>query len=78
MATLELFEGIKINVYNGEHRPPHFHALYAEYEAAILIDSGDIIAGKLPVKQTKKILKWLENNSKWVENVFFEMNPNLK
>jgi hypothetical protein len=32
MPTIDNFNGIKINVYNGDHRPPHIHAIYNEFE----------------------------------------------
>lgn len=38
MPTISQFFGIVIQMFWREHAPPHFHALYAEYEA--LIDSG--------------------------------------
>jgi hypothetical protein len=30
MATVAIVDGIKIQFYNEEHPPPHFHAEYAE------------------------------------------------
>ena len=32
MPTIDTINGIKINVYNGEHRPPHIHAVYNEFQ----------------------------------------------
>ncbi len=77
MPLLELFNGIKIYVYNGEHRPPHFHAKYGEFEIVILIESGKIYAGDMPNKQLKRIFDWLDGNSDWVLEVFYELNPEL-
>ena len=51
MPTIELLDGIKINIYPNEHPLPHFHAIYAEYEALIRIDDLKIEKGKLPNKQ---------------------------
>lgn len=45
MPTIDSFNGIKIHVYNGEHRPPHIHADYNEYEALIEIERGSFIPG---------------------------------
>lgn len=37
MATISMFFGIVIHMYiRGEHNPPHFHALYGEYEALVV------------------------------------------
>ena len=37
MPTIDIFNGIKICVYNGDHRPPHIHAQYNEFEVLIQI-----------------------------------------
>ena len=49
MPTISQFFGILIHMYiRGEHNPPHFHALYAEYEALINIQTLEVIEGILP------------------------------
>jgi hypothetical protein len=47
-------------VYRRDHNPPHFHAIYAEYEAVIDIRTLDVIAGELPGKQLKKVRRWAQ------------------
>jgi len=32
MPLIDSIEGIKIAIYNGEHRPPNIHALLVFYE----------------------------------------------
>ena len=78
MPTIDNFKGIKINVYNEEHRPPHLHAIYNEFEVIILIESKGIYAGELPNKQLKNVFDWLEENSDWALKVFYELYSNLK
>jgi hypothetical protein len=63
---------------NGEHRPPHIHASYNEFEVLIVIETMDIYAGELPNKQLKSVYNWLSVNSDWAMKVFYELNPNLK
>ena len=53
MPQIDAFNGIKISIYNGDHRPPHIHANYGEYEVLIVIETGQIYAGDLPTKQLK-------------------------
>lgn len=48
MSRLSEFYGIVIYMYFQDHNPPHFHAIYAEHEALVRIDSGEIIRGRLP------------------------------
>ena len=33
MPTISIFYGIVIQIFWRDHNPPHFHALYGEYEA---------------------------------------------
>lgn len=78
MPTIDSFNGIKIHVYNGEHRPPHTHADYNEFEVLIIIENGEIYSGNLPTKQLKLVFDWLSGNSEWALEVFYELNPKLK
>lgn len=77
MPTIDYIDGIKINVYNGEHRPPHIHATYNEYEVLIVIETREIYAGDLPNKQLKHVYNWLAGNSDWALEVFQQLNPHL-
>jgi hypothetical protein len=43
------FYGIVIEMYYGDHPPPHFHARYGGDSAKIEIATGAIIAGSLPL-----------------------------
>lgn len=78
MPTIDSFNGIKIHVYNGEHRPPHIHADYNEYEVLIEIERGNIYSGNLPSRQLKLVFDWLAGNADWALEVFYELNPELK
>ena len=40
-----------------EHAPPHFHAVYGEFEVTIEIDTG-IVAGRFPRRALGLILEW--------------------
>ncbi|MQY79879.1 MAG: DUF4160 domain-containing protein [Bacteroidetes bacterium] len=77
MPTIDKIDGIKINVYNGEHRPPHIHAVYNEFEILIVIESSEIYAGDLPNRQLKKVFDWLAGNLDWASEVFYQLNPKL-
>ena len=43
MPTISMFYGIVIQMFWKEHPPPHFHALYAEYEALINIQTLEVM-----------------------------------
>lgn len=55
MPRLSEFYGIAIYMYVADHKPPHFHAVYAEHEALVRIDNGTILRGDLPRTAAKLV-----------------------
>lgn len=47
-----------IQLFWGDHAPPHFHALYAEYEVLIDVHTLEIIQGDTPRRALALILEW--------------------
>lgn len=43
MPTISTFYGIIIRMFFKEHAPPHFHAQYGEYKAAINIETLEVL-----------------------------------
>ena len=78
MPTIDYFDGISINIYYGEHVPPHVHALYNGFEALIEIESKDLYAGYLPAKQLKKVVRWLQENEDEALEIFYQFNEKLR
>lgn len=78
MPIVDLINGIKILIYNGEHRPPHFHARYNEYEILIKIETHEHLGGEMPAKQLRVVYEWLADNQNYALTVFYELNPGLK
>ena len=67
MPVISDFYGIVIFLYyydKGQHNRPHFHARYAEFEAVIAIDNGDILAGDLPISKMRLVQAWTEIHRK--------------
>ena len=63
MPIISMFYGIIIRLYlldNQQHNTPHIHAKYAEFEASIGIEDGEILAGELPRKQLRLVQAWIE------------------
>lgn len=58
MPRISQFFGIVIAMYFNDHSPPHFHALYAEHEASIAIDTLRVIEGALPRRALSMVLEW--------------------
>ena len=57
MPEVSRFYGIVITINYDEHLPPHFHARYAEWRAAVLL-SGDVLAGHLPRRALALVRAW--------------------
>jgi Domain of unknown function (DUF4160) len=60
MPRISEFYGIAIYMYHSDHAPPHFHAIYAEFEAEIEIGSWDILDGALPRRARGLVLDWAQ------------------
>ncbi len=58
MPTISQFFGIIIQMFWREHAPPHFHAIYGDYEALIDIRTLEIIKGRLPKRAQALALEW--------------------
>jgi len=64
VPTLSVFFGIVIRMYYDDHPPPHFHAIYGEFEAHINIDTLEVIQGRLPRRALELVLDWAELHAK--------------
>lgn len=59
MSTISAFYGILIQMFWDNHVPPHFHALYAEYEMLIDIKTLEVMKGAMPNRALALILEWI-------------------
>ena len=57
MPVISRFFGIIIYMYWRDHVPPHFHAKYQDWEAAITIETGEV-AGQLPRRALAMVEEW--------------------
>ncbi len=58
MPEITRFYGIIIKLFFGDHSPPHFHAMYGEYNALFSIEPLAVIEGDLPKRAKKMVLEW--------------------
>jgi hypothetical protein len=76
MPEISRFLGIVVRMYINEHNPPHFHAIYGEYEITLDIMTG-VVSGKFPRRALKLVLDWyLLHQDELVEN--WELAKNKK
>lgn len=52
------FYGVAIYMYYDDHAPPHFHAIYSGLEAAVAIETGDVLHGFLPRRARSLVAEW--------------------
>lgn len=80
MPAIYRLQSIKIDVYSREYLPPHFHALYAEYEMLIEIQTLENYGGYFPVRQHKQVLNWAKDERvvQFLLENFYRLNPTLR
>ncbi len=65
MPEITRFYGIVIKIFfTREHNPPHFHAVYGEYNAEISIETGEMMEGDLPQRAQDMIKDWWKLHQK--------------
>ncbi len=72
MPTIARFDGISICMYADDPHLPHCHIRFAGEELLLDLIDLEILAGRLPLTQEKKALKWCTENRdmllrKWKE-----------
>lgn len=59
MPEITRFYGIIIKIFlTREHNPPHFHAVYGEYNGTFEISTLKMIEGDLPAKAQALVKEW--------------------
>jgi len=62
MPTISIFYGIVIQMFWNDHAPPHFHALYGEYEAIVSIETLQVQRGAMPRRALALVLEWAQEH----------------
>jgi Domain of unknown function (DUF4160) len=60
VPRISAFYGIVITMYYRDHAPPHFHAVYAEHEATIVIETLAVLTGELPRRALHLVHEWAD------------------
>ena len=57
-----MFFGIVVRIYSApkEHNPPHVHVYYQDDTASFSIETGELLNGNFPTKQTWMVQAWME------------------
>ncbi len=81
MPEITRFYGIVIKIFFlREHNPPHFHAVYGEYNGIFEIETLKMLEGDLPKKAQNLITEWALNYQKelmkmWNEKQLQKLPP---
>jgi hypothetical protein len=57
MPEISRFLGIVIAIHYRDHSPPHFHAIYGDYEITVSISDGTV-EGRFPRRALGLVLDW--------------------
>jgi hypothetical protein len=57
VPEISRFLGIVIAMYYRDHAPPHFHALYGEFEITVEIATG-AVNGEFPKRALSHVQEW--------------------
>jgi len=60
LPEISRFLGIIIAMYYNDHVPSHFHAKYGDFEAVIIIETGEVLEGRLPPRVLGLVQEWRE------------------
>jgi len=58
MPVITSFYGITIKMYFNDYLPPHFHAIYGEYNALFDLNTLEMLEGDLPNRARKLTVEW--------------------
>ena len=63
MPVITRFYGIIIKMFfiQSEHQPPHFHAVYGDYNGIFEIETLEMLEGDLPVRAKRLVVEWAQN-----------------
>ena len=77
MPEISRYYGIVVQMYFGDHPPPHFHARYAGQSVNIDIETLAVIDGKLPARALGLVTEWAALHQEELRSAF-ERAANLE
>ncbi len=72
MPVISRFYGIVIRMYflQGEHNPPHIHAIYNEDVVVVDFMTGEVLDGFLPPGPLRLVRKWVSLHKEALLNMW--------
>lgn len=76
MPTLARLTQSTINMYAGDHLPPHFHVRMNDgREALVVIASLELLRGAIPSRELAEPMNWARANVELLDLKWKELNP---
>lgn len=77
-----LWDSYKMYFLQGEHNPPHIHAIYNDDVASTDYMTGEVLVGYLPTKALKMVREWIDINRDEIQKIWgtqeFKALPSLE
>jgi Domain of unknown function (DUF4160) len=64
MPTIYRLAKLKIQVFGGDHNPPHFHVVVGDTEVLVRIGDLSIMRGALRAADLRRALEWARLNQR--------------
>jgi hypothetical protein len=74
MPVITRFYGIVIKMYFNDHLPPHFHAIYGEYNGIFDLTTLEMLEGDLPKRAQKLIREWAQRHQNELKEMWDTKN----
>ncbi len=74
MPEISRFYGILIKMFFDEHNPPHFHAIYGEYNGMFELNPLQMKEGDLPKNAKRMVLEWAQEHKAELLKMWNEQN----
>jgi len=70
MPEISRFYGIVVQIYYGDHAPPHFHVTYGSEKALFSIETLALVGGSFPPRAMGLVVEWATIHQKELEEAF--------
>lgn len=75
MPTIFDLGAFILRIYAGEHGIPHVHVLGPDFAGVVAIESGEVLAGEIPVKHRKRAAAWIAAHQAELLAAWHQFNP---
>ena len=78
MPTIVRFGRVKVQMFYGDHNPPHVHVYGGGHAALIRIEDGEYLSGSLPPRIRRRVLTWIAGHQSELQELWQTYRSNLR